>query len=179
MRPSLAYIGFPRPEQTDIKSDLEEMVYSHWDTSPGAPAKSRPVEPQPEPSLGFLTWSNGVARFPESAFQKFPEGSPHYQELIEMKKKLVQEFPSSATVAATTPQSRPTVQPARATGKPDFTIDGGAEPLDVSRVLELEVVATNALPVERTSGMKNPNHVLPRCLVLWSKLQFLFISHIK
>lgn len=59
----------------------------------------------PEPSFGFLTWSNGVARFPESAFQKFPEGSPHYPEPVEMKKKLVQEFPSPATVAATTPQS--------------------------------------------------------------------------
>lgn len=105
MRPSLAYIGFLGPDQVDIKSDLEETVYSHWDTSPGAPAKSRPVEPQPEPSLGFLTWSNGVARFPESAFQKFPEGSPHYPEPVEMKKKLVQEFPSPATVAATTPQS--------------------------------------------------------------------------
>ena len=156
-RPSLAYIGFLRPDQADIKSDLEEMVYSHWDSSPQAPARSRPVEPQPEPSLGFLTWSNGVARFPEAAFHKFPEGSVHYQELSEMKKQLVAEFPSSGTVAATTAQTRATVQPpARATGRPDFSIDGGAEPIDVSRVLVLEYVATNALTVERTCD-ENPH----------------------
>ena len=115
-----------------------------------------------------------MARFPEAAFHKFPEGSSHYQELSEMKKQLVAEFPSSGTVAATTAQTRATVPPpVRATGRPDFSIDGGAEPIDVSRVLELEYVATNALTVERTCD-ENPhriNHVLSGCF--FSKFCFI------
>ena len=136
-RPSMRYCGVLRADQGDIKNELEAMVYKHWDASPAAPPRARPVGPQPDPSLSLLAWNNGVASFPTSYLQKLTEGSEAHQAMLDLQKQLVAEFPNS-NISQPTGVRRTTAAPARAAGRPDFSIDGGVEPLDVTRMVDLE-----------------------------------------
>ena len=155
--PKMYYIGCLRSDQADVKVAMEKMVYDDWDRSPTAPAKSRPVEPQPEPNLLLLTWSNNSASFPDSVLQKFPEGTAARAEIVELKQAFVEEFGDTST---STNQSSPGSQPAlrRATGRPDFGIDGGAKPLDLTRELNIPLVASSDFSVQRTRVEKS-SHV--------------------
>ena len=145
--PQLHYVGCMRPEHSDVKTALEEIVYNDWDRSPGAPPRSRPVEAQAEPNLLLLNWSSNCPSLPDMIAQKFPESSPSYMEIMEMKKKLVEEFgqpPPRPSGTAT----RVTV--CRAIGRPDFTIEDGSQPLDVTRALALDSIPVSTFSVERT-----------------------------
>ena len=147
--PQMYYVGCLRPDQGDVKIAMEKVVYDDWDRSPTAPARSRPVEPQPDPNLLLLTWSNNSASFPDSVLQKFPEGTTARAEILELKRAFIEEFGGSMT---STNQTSPGSQPAlrRATGRPDFSIDGGAKPHDLARDLNLPLVASSDFSVQRT-----------------------------
>ena len=147
--PQMYYVGCLRPDQGDVKIAMEKVVYDDWDRSPTAPARSRPVEPQPDPNLLLLTWSNNSASFPDSVLQKFPEGTTARAEILELKRAFIEEFGESMT---STNQTSPGSQPAlrRATGRPDFSIDGGAKPHDLARDLNLPLVASSDFSVQRT-----------------------------
>jgi len=149
-RPPMRYFGVLRAEQVDIKNELEAMVYNHWDASPAAPSKARPMEPRPDPSLSLLAWNNGTASFPTSYLQKFIEGSEAHQAMLDLQKQLVAEFPSSNITQQTGSRRTTTPAPARAAGRPDFSIDGGIQPLDITRMVDLEHVAASAFQLERT-----------------------------
>eukprot|EP00435_Cladocopium_sp_Y103_P056538 s586_g19.t1 len=112
-----------------------------------------PVEPAEttatEPTLELLSWVNGAPHFPEALLQKFAQDSAAHAEVEGMKQTLQQEFPSAATSGAQGGQR--TTARARAVGRPDFSIDGGAQPLDTTRLVDLQHVAESAFSVERTS----------------------------
>ncbi|CAK9023434.1 FO synthase subunit 1 [Durusdinium trenchii] len=135
-RPQVRYCGCFRADQKDVIANLEEMVYTHWDASDAAPPRARPTERVPDPTLVLLSWNCGVASFPDSITQKFPEHSAAYGQVLEMKKQLCQEFPDS--VPARTTQSAPKPGKPRAAGRPGFNIEGGKTPLDVTRLIDLE-----------------------------------------
>ena len=145
--PPIYYVGVMREEQKDCAATLEGKIYSHWDSSELAPPRRRPVEAVPEPSLEFLGWTQGAPMFPEAAAQKFPEGSPAHSELMALKKLLITEFPDSCQQQPQRTGPRPSTT--RAVGRPDYTIEGGRQPLDVTRVLEKETVAASAFNVSR------------------------------
>ncbi|CAL1134420.1 unnamed protein product [Cladocopium goreaui] len=149
-RPDIRYCAFFRSDQKDVVQALESMVYKEWDSSGAAPARTRPVDALPDPTLSLLTWSNGRATFPESIFQKFPEGSAAFSQIQELKKALVAEFPDSASAGpgqSTQPGS--SVGRARASGRPDFSIDGGQRPLDFTLTVEKEHVPVSSFTVQR------------------------------
>ena len=150
-RPPLYYIGCLREDQRDVAASLEEKVYKQWDVSEAAPPNRRPVEAVAEPTLELLCWSNNVPLFPENLLQKFAEGSNAHSEIVAMKKALVTEFPDAARRTATSsqPAGAPRPPPARAAGRPDFGIDGGAQPLDTTRLLDKEHIAQSAFNVAR------------------------------
>lgn len=124
-------------------------MYKYWDASEHAPPSRRQTEAISDPTLEMLGW-NGAPVFPESLLQKFSEGSNAHAEIVAMKKELVQEFPDAGRRSgqrSETATSRPTQ--ARAAGRPDFGIDGGAQPLDTGRIIEKEHIAQTAFNVER------------------------------
>ena len=155
-RPPMYYLGFLREEQRDVAASLEEKVYKHWDTSDMAPARRRTVEALAEPTLEFLSWVDGAPAFPEMVLQKFAEGTSAHAEVQGMKKELLRAFPDSSrrTAGASGEQGQgggPS-RNVRASGRPDFSIDGGIQPLNLNRVIEKEHIAASAFTVERTGG---------------------------
>ena len=154
-RPPVHYIGCFRSEQEDVKTQLEEQVYKHWGQSSTAPPRNRPSESLPEPSLVLLTWNNSAPGFPDSILSKFPEGSAAYHEMVNLKKKLVMQFPEAASAPqqAQSQQSRAATR-ARAAGQPDFTVEGGKVPLDFSRLLDKVSTPASSFSVERPGPVK-------------------------
>ncbi len=90
--------------------------------------------------LNFLCWSGGAPSFPESALTKFAEGTPSHNAVKDMKKQLLDEFPNSTVTPTARGQQQVSV---RATGRPDYSIDGGKEPVDPSRLLDMEYVVAS------------------------------------
>jgi len=139
--PALKFIGCLRQDQVDVQLALESKVYEHWDASSLAPPKARTREQFPDPSLNFLCWSGGAPSFPESALTKFAEGTEAHNAVKAMKKTLLEEFPNSTVTP--TARNQQQVVSVRATGRPDYSIDGGKEPLDPSRLLDMEYVVAS------------------------------------
>jgi hypothetical protein len=128
---------------------LEEMVYTNWDSSDSAPPKARPIEAVPDPALTLLTWDGSAARFPESVLSKFAAGTAAHHEVQSMKAQLIQEFPESAGSGNRTGVGQQTRTRPRATARPDFTIEGGKMPLDVTRLLDLPHQPADGFSVTR------------------------------
>ena len=149
-RPPLHYLGFLREEQRDAAAALEEKVYKHWGSSDLAPARRRPVEAVGEPTLELLSWVDGAPAFPEILLQKFGEGTAAHSEVQTMKTELLQAFPDSCRRSGEQQQQGTTPKTARASGRPDFTIDGGAQPLDLNREIQKDHIAQSAFNVERS-----------------------------
>lgn len=126
---------------------MEGMVYEHWDGSSSAPPRSRPTEAIPEPTLNVLSWSGGQPSFPDSLLQKFAEGTSGHQEMCNLKKELEESFPAQAGTS-THPRNVPNSRP-RASGRPDFSIEGGQMPLDPTRLLDLVHTPADSFNVER------------------------------
>ncbi|CAK9054943.1 FO synthase subunit 1 [Durusdinium trenchii] len=152
--PQIVYIGFAREEQKDVQTAMENMVYSHWDASKDAPAKTRPQEAVADPELTLLTWSNGHPLFPASVLEKYATGTSANDEILKLKQEFLAAFPESAvTGGAGAGQSRQAQggQGAnqRARGRPDFNIDGGASPLDVTRVIDATFVKDADMTITR------------------------------
>ncbi|CAK9075571.1 unnamed protein product [Durusdinium trenchii] len=146
-RPPLYYLGFLREEQRDTATMIEDKVYKYWDSSDMAPGKQRPSESIAEPTLELLSWVNSAPRFPDSLLTKFGEGTGPHSEIHAMKKELLQEFPQAGGGDNRPTSTRP--QTVRASGRPDYSIDGGGRPLDTSRVIQAAHTAASAFGVER------------------------------
>ena len=70
--------------------------------------------------------------WPDGLDAKFPLGTPEQKEMQQMKEKFLEEFP-----AVEAPVSEGRQAPPRVSGQPDFTVDGGREPLDITREVDL------------------------------------------
>ena len=145
-RPSIYYYGCLREEQSDVPSALEQMVYDHWDRSELAPPRARPSDPSADPDLLLMGWSNNQPTFPESLLTKFAEGSKGHKEIQAMNDELRRLFPSAGVQSNAPRQGRSNP---RATGRPDYTIDGGAAPFDFSKALEKSFTPKSSFTVER------------------------------
>lgn len=151
-RPPVYYIGVFREEQRDCQAALEKKVYDSWDSSDQAPPKRRPTESLPEPSLELLSWCNNAPGFPASPLQKFAEGTKSHADVLAMEKELIQELPDADRQTSRGAGQASSTSGARATGRPDYSIDGGAQPLDITRLLDKEHVAESAFNVTRPAG---------------------------
>ncbi|CAK9024496.1 FO synthase subunit 1, partial [Durusdinium trenchii] len=153
-QPDLIYYGVfrddsDRPGASQIHKkvlhDIESKIFQHWDGLSSSPSKTRPKS-QPSRLVSGLTLISCTEQgpmWPSSLNSKFAAGSPEAKELETLMKEFNTEFPppsntnTSSGTTATTPAS--TTQ--RASGQPDFSVDGGKEPLDVTRVVDLLVEA--------------------------------------
>lgn len=151
-KPHVRYFGCLRDDQ-DVVKTVEGLVYDSWDNSDAAPPKSRPTEELPDPTLQLLSWNGQAAIFPESLSQKWVAGSAAHAEMVKLKEELIQTFPESANArpSALRGGQRRGQRP-RAVGKPDFSIDGGAEPLDFSRMVDPQIVGSGEFNVERSAS---------------------------
>lgn len=124
--PPVRYCGVFTQNHKDTIAYIEDLVYTWWDQSPDAPPKSRPQDPAPAPSLSVLTWNGSSPGFPSSVVQKFPIESDEHKALMDYVNEVKNYYPQTLVGD---PSSQPPGQRnnvARATGKPDFTIEGGA-----------------------------------------------------
>ena len=139
LRPTVHYCGFlfGNKEATNAISDV---VYKWWDENPSSPPKAREREPLPDPQLQLLAWQDHTCLFPAALYHKFAAGTAGHKRLKELQAELEQIFPPPAAV----PGSSTRVIIPRAGGRPDFSIEGGQRPLDVSREIDLPVIAAAA-----------------------------------
>ena len=151
-RPPVYYIGVFREEQRDCQAALEKKVYDSWDSSDQAPPKRRPTESLPEPSLELLSWCNNAPGFPASPLQKFAEGTKSHADVLAMEKELIQELPDADRQTSRGAGQASSTSGARATGRPDYSIDGGAQLLEITRLLDKEHVAESGFNVTRPAG---------------------------
>lgn len=140
--PSVVYGGLFSAEQKDAQLAIEGMVYNWWDGSSNAPARSRPQEAKPDPVFQLLSWSNGACIFPEAVQNKFPSGSVQHQGVMALKEKMKEICPQlvdgsrkGASGSAPVTGLKP-----RAGGRPDYAIEGGTEPLDWQREVDLVTI---------------------------------------
>ena len=138
-RPKCIYFGllFDK-EGKDAEQLMQEKVYSSWDQDPQGPPRTRQRDPVPDPNLQVLGWQDGHPFFPESLLQKFASGTASHKQVLKMKDALQAKFPSIAQPA---PSGRSTIVAPRASGRPDYTIEGGKSPLDPTRCIDLATVA--------------------------------------
>ena len=134
--PRVIYYGILRKEQKDLVAGIEAQVYRHWDGLESSPPKTRPrsVTDLTVGGLKLLSCSASGPGWPEYIANKFPEGSSERAEIMGMKNSFEARYPP---VGRQTAGPGPQSGPARVTGKPDFTIDGGREPLDPERPVDL------------------------------------------
>ncbi|CAK9043568.1 FO synthase subunit 1 [Durusdinium trenchii] len=148
-RPPMYYVGVLREDQREIQAALERKVYEFWDASDSAPPKSRATEPVQEPTLELLGWANGGPVFPDQLLQKFAEGSTAAAEILAMKKELLTEFPSASQQTQTGRASKGRLAGNRASGRPDYSIEGGAKPLDTTAAIQRDHIPQSAFNVTR------------------------------
>lgn len=125
--PPVKYCGIFTQNHKDTIAYIEDMVYTWWDQSPDSPPKSRPQELAPAPSLSVLTWNGSAPGFPSAVIQKFPIESDEHKALMDYVNEVKNLYPQTLVgdPSSQTSGGRNN-NVARAAGKPDFTIEGGA-----------------------------------------------------
>ena len=152
-KPVAKYFGVFRKEQSDVIHALGGVIYNHWDDGPDAPPKQRPAAAaRAEPTLQVLQLRNRNLVFPDSVMSKFAVGSTQHIELVKLKESV--ERDSSCNVAAADSGAAPVTSlqrgnPVRATGRPDWSVEGGLRPLNLEKVIQLENVPTESLELSR------------------------------
>ena len=153
--PQLYYIGFLRKEQFGrIQNALSAIVYEHWDSLPEAGPRTRPRDETAGPgSVGLkvlaLT-SDGLVSWPNTLLSRFPEGSAERLAVEKKREDFLKQYPQAATQTKVgTESSRTSTGTSRSSGSPDYSIDGGAVPLDPTRCIELAGVPASDFTSER------------------------------
>lgn len=131
----------------DSRAAFSSKIYQEWDKDTSlSPAKTRPpsqmVEVPSSQALGLqlVAMDGGQPVFPlQTLVRRFAEGSPEIEAVKLMKATFDKTFPEAARAAlkASSKTGAGSPGPNRAQGSCDYTVDGGAEPLDPSRVLDL------------------------------------------
>ena len=139
MRPPLVYYGILNKNQKTVVSALETQVFQHWDGLESSPPRSRPQTEESSVAIDGLSLlscdSSGRPGWPDHVMEKFREDSHCRALLQKMKDDFMNEFKSRMPESVTPSRTVP-----RVTGSPDFSVDGGGEPLDVNRQVDLEKV---------------------------------------
>ena len=153
--PQLYYLGFVRKEHfSKVQSSLSAIVYEHWDGLKEAGPRTRPREDEAGPcpvGLKVLALSSdGSVGWPESLFSRFPEGSVERLSLEKKRDEFFKKFPNTSSDSKDgTSGSTHNPTPSRSAAKPDYSIDGGIQPLDPMRVIDLAGVPASSFTAER------------------------------
>lgn len=143
-RPELIYVGLFRDDEKKSHkkalAEIESKVYTRWDGLPLSPAqtRTRPAQSMAVQGLDVISCIDSGPVWPESLDSKFPSGTPEHKALGEVKSRFLEEFPTARpahAASSTTPSTVPTAL--RVSGQPDFSLEGGQEPLDLTRELDL------------------------------------------
>ena len=161
-RPKVKYFGLLDNYQKDNISAIEDLVFRHWDNLPTSPPKTKPAPPRPAIDVSGLSILScdaaGNAGWPDHILEKFPADSPQRKEIEALKQAFVSEFGSRVVQAS---QGRRDSRAPRVIGEPDFTVEGGKEPLDVQRLVDLEVHDQPPSADQRRRGVRfNINNLL-------------------
>lgn len=147
-RPELIYVGLFREDEKKshkkVLAEIESKVYTYWDGLASSPpqTRTRSVQSMAVQGLEVISCTDSGPVWPDTLDSKFPSGTPEQKALGELKAKFLEEFPTARqgnVASSSTPSTVPTAP--RVSGQPDFTLDGGREPLDLTRELDLEVQA--------------------------------------
>lgn len=148
-----------------VHDALSSMIYECWDESQESGAKTRPADDESSSGpLGLKVLavdSNNCIVWPESVLKRFPAHTPEYETIHKMQKEFLEKFPQTAPRPASA--SKPDALPTRAIGSPDFTIDGGAEPLDPTRSIDLEGVQSHDFLATKHFGLSTVTTLMVGC----------------
>ena len=146
--PQLHYLGFVKKESFQkVHNNISASVYEHWDGSSESGPATRPKADAGECSLGLkvLAMSNGKVLWPEALMSRFAPGTPEQQSLDAKRTAFIEMYPESAE----TQPAASTKGTERSNARADFTIEGGARPLDPNRTLEITGVPTAEFTFQR------------------------------
>lgn len=155
--PKIVYVGMFNSDHEDTDKAMQDAVYQWWDESSHAPPRARARETLPPPEFQLLSWSDGHVVFPEALSTKFAAGTPQHKRMMELKAKVKEKCPdmldserrgSGATAASAAGGRRP-----RAAGRPDYTIEGGLQPLDVEREIDLASISAASFKEPKMLGI--------------------------
>ena len=141
-RPSVFYCGFVFQGKDAVQA-VGQSVYECWDNNSTSPPKMRERDAIPEPQLQVLAWHQDYCHFPASLYHKFSPGTAAYSALKEMQADVEKMFPPLAHVPAPSQGqggTRAAVVVPRASGRPDFSIEGGKTALDLNREIDLRPI---------------------------------------
>ena len=140
-RPKVVYFGLLfEKEGKDAEQALQEKVYTSWDRDPTSPPTNRARDPIPEPTLQILGWQGQLPFFPDSLAQKFATGTAAHKKVMELKAELDIVFPGAAGSQTQASGGRASALPRRAAGRPDYSIEGGLQPVDPAAAVDLPVI---------------------------------------
>ncbi|CAE7245345.1 cofG, partial [Symbiodinium sp. CCMP2456] len=145
------YFGILQQHQKDVQLEMQRIAYEYWDGSKLSPPKRRPTNEAQEaapPSLKILSWVGGRPRWPVSMFEKFVVGSKEFDDMAAIKKDVDRMYPAPAESEA----SSTAANQDRTQGLPDFSVDGGRSPLDLSRFLDLAKIPKEDFQEERLAS---------------------------
>ena len=150
------YCGIIGDNLKKLQEGIQSQVYNRWDASDSSPPRDRPrperrANPLDQLQLEVLAVNRGVPCWPDIILSKFHESTEEYQTLLQMKTEFEREFQVSQRNTNTTPVS--STQRNRCNGVCDYSVDGGKEPLDVQRFIDLEHVSLESLASENRPGL--------------------------
>lgn len=146
-KPVVRYFGV-HYDMKEVKLAVEKDVYTHWDQNPTSPPMQRTRERLPDPTLSMLQWTGEAATFPASILEKFAPGTAHHNQLLEVKTEVEKLYPPPPVRPASSGRA---VTP-RAGGRPDYSSEGGVQPLDTSREVDLAKISQADFQEERPGG---------------------------
>ena len=149
------YCGIIGDNLKKLQEGIQSQVYNSWDVADSSPPRDRPrperANPLDQLQLEVLAVNRGVPCWPDIILSKFHESTEEYKTLLQMKTEFEREFQVSQRNANTTRTS--STQRNRCNGVCDYSVDGGRDPLDVQRVIDLEHVSLESLASENRPGL--------------------------
>ena len=152
------YCGIIGENLKKLQEGVQSLVYNSWDASDASPPRERArperVNPVDQLQLEVLAVNRGVPCWPDVILSKFHESTEEHKTLLKMKTAFEREFQVSQRNAnANTNRVTSSTQGNRCSGVCDYTVDGGKEPLDVQRVIDLPHVGLESFESDNRPGL--------------------------
>ena len=158
--PNMVYWGIIQEHQKDVISIIETDVFQKWDGLSTSPPKRRPQQERVTVITGMSLLSvdsAGQPGWPRHIMEKFDVQSEQYAALSKLKTPFEAEFPPQQQQSNLAARGQP-----RVSGVCDFSIEGGAEPLDCERVVDLVKVGqpeADVRTIQKQSVFRNRKNI--------------------
>ena len=143
--PQLRYMGYVKKDFfSKVHEAISSTIYTHWDASRESGPQQRPRESGSVGPLGLKVLAvsaSGQVVWPDSLLSGYPSNSAEYKALEAKRAAFLEMCPQVQTSSQQT-----TV---RSTARPDFSIEGGKEPLDHTRMVDLAGIPAGDFTAER------------------------------